>query len=52
MAAVSISVCFREMLRDVCEQFSLASPAYGVPVEDGEGLFTMRVDIEYVGENA
>ncbi len=50
MATASITVCFREILRDVCQRFSLPAPVYGVPLQDEDGLFTVGVDIEYVGD--
>nr|CAD1826121.1 unnamed protein product [Ananas comosus var. bracteatus] len=31
MASIVVTVCFREMLRDVCQKYSLPSPRYGIP---------------------
>nr|CAD1844328.1 unnamed protein product [Ananas comosus var. bracteatus] len=45
MASVVITVCFREMLRDVCQKYSLPSPRYGIPV-GSDGLISVYVEVE------
>nr|CAD1830009.1 unnamed protein product [Ananas comosus var. bracteatus] len=45
MASVVVTVCFREMLRDVCQKYSLPSPRYGIPV-GSDGLISVYVEVE------
>nr|CAD1832649.1 unnamed protein product [Ananas comosus var. bracteatus] len=45
MASVVVTVCFRELLRDVCQKYSLAAPRYGIPVEN-DGLISVYVEVE------
>nr|CAD1844954.1 unnamed protein product [Ananas comosus var. bracteatus] len=44
MVLVVFSICFRELLRDVCQKYSLSMPMYGVPVknEKGDGAAARR----------
>ncbi len=51
MAAVSVTICFRELLRDVCQRFSLAPAIYGISEEDEKGLVSIRVDVQFFGED-
>ncbi len=52
MATVPVTVCFRELLRSVCECFSLDLSIYTTVEEDAEGLVRIYVDVEYFDENA
>nr|CAD1828285.1 unnamed protein product [Ananas comosus var. bracteatus] len=45
MATVVVTVCFRELLRDICQKFSLAAPRYEIPVEN-DGLVSVCVEVE------
>lgn len=45
MATVVVTVCFRELLLNVCQKFSLAAPKYGILVEN-DGLISVCVEIE------
>lgn len=45
MAFVFVQICFRKLLRDICQQFSISAPVYGIPVEN-EGLVSVYVDVE------
>nr|CAD1843438.1 unnamed protein product [Ananas comosus var. bracteatus] len=45
MASVVVTVCFCEMLRDVCQKYSLPSPRYGIPV-GSDGLISVYVEVE------
>nr|CAD1829238.1 unnamed protein product [Ananas comosus var. bracteatus] len=36
MAPVVFTICFRELLRDICQRYSLSMPIYGVAVENEE----------------
>nr|CAD1817826.1 unnamed protein product [Ananas comosus var. bracteatus] len=45
MASVVVTVCFRELLCDVCQKYSLLAPRYGVPVEN-DGLISVYVEVE------
>ncbi len=49
MPPVVVAICFRELVRDVCQQFSLPMPKYGVPVENDDGLVSVYCDLELVG---
>ncbi len=52
MATVSVSICFRELLRNVCERLSLAAPIYGDTEQNAEGLVRIPVYIEFFDEEA
>nr|CAD1839750.1 unnamed protein product [Ananas comosus var. bracteatus] len=45
MASVVVTICFREMLRDVCQKYSLPSPRYGILV-GSDGLISVYVEVE------
>lgn len=42
MAAMSVTVCFRELLRDICERLAMPTPRYGIPVES-DGFISVAV---------
>ncbi|XP_020097835.1 uncharacterized protein LOC109716702 [Ananas comosus] len=42
MAAMSVTVCFREVLRDICERLAMPTARYGVPVES-DGFISVAV---------
>nr|CAD1843888.1 unnamed protein product [Ananas comosus var. bracteatus] len=48
MAPVVFSICFRELLHDVCQQYSLSMPMYGVPVENEKGAIRVYGEVELV----
>ncbi|XP_020097090.1 uncharacterized protein LOC109716178 [Ananas comosus] len=48
MAPVVFPICFRELLRDVCQKYSLSMPMYGVPVENEKGAIRVYGEVELV----
>nr|CAD1835758.1 unnamed protein product [Ananas comosus var. bracteatus] len=46
MTSIVVTICFRELLRDVCQRFSLPMPMYGVPVENAEGTIRVYAEVE------
>lgn len=48
MAPAVFTICFRELLCDVCQRYSLSMPMYGVPVENEEAAIRVYGEIELV----